>query len=82
MTVVVDSLASRRGARREGGARLGRGFLWNSWDVAAVSGDLVPGRLVPRQILGLRLVLGRAAPDSVKRRQGTFVCHQRVANPT
>ncbi|QTC93176.1 aromatic ring-hydroxylating dioxygenase subunit alpha [Brevundimonas goettingensis] len=57
--------ASRSDARREGSARLGQGFLWNSWYVAAVSGQLAAGELLPRQILGLRVLLGRTPTGEV-----------------
>lgn len=61
MTVVIDRLSPGSEVQRQGGVSLGQGFVWNSWYVAAVSGDLTAGDLLARRILDIRVLLGRTS---------------------
>ncbi|HEY8614973.1 aromatic ring-hydroxylating dioxygenase subunit alpha [Phenylobacterium sp.] len=47
-----------RTARSEG--RFGQGFLTDTWYVAALSGDLKPGKLARHELLGEPVLLGRS----------------------
>ena len=53
----------RQAARAE--ARFGQGFLTDAWYVAALSGDLRPGKLQHLEMLGEAVMLGRAPGGEV-----------------
>lgn len=60
MTVVIEMTTKAIAPdAREHSGRLGQGFLWNTWYVAALSDELLPGRVLSRRILGRPVLLGR-----------------------
>lgn len=60
LTVVIEMTARAVDPEtREHSGRLGQGFLWDTWYVAALSEEVVPGRVLSRRILDRPVLLGR-----------------------
>ena len=60
VSVVID-MTTQTGDRPGQTGRLGEGFLWDNWYVAALSDELVDSRMLTRRILDRAVLLGRDA---------------------